>query len=58
MTQKPPSCSLVSANGPSVVTTLPPWFRTTVAVSGGSSPPANTHAPDFWTSRLNSSTAL
>ena len=31
MTQKPPRCSLVSANGPSVVTTSPPSLRTTVA---------------------------
>src|SRR5438445_6265851 len=33
--QKPPSCSLVSANGPSVVTTSPSCTRTTVAVLGG-----------------------
>src|SRR6267154_6792184 len=58
MTQKPPSCSLVSANGPSVVTTCPPWARTTVAVDGGCSPPAKTQAPDDLSSSLNSSTAL
>src|SRR5215467_2166734 len=58
MTQKPPSCSLVSANGPSVVTTCPFWERTTVAVSGGWRPPAKTQAPADWTSALNASTAL
>jgi hypothetical protein len=45
MTQKPPSCSLVSANGPSVVSYSPSRTRTTVAVSGGNSPPPNTKAP-------------
>src|SRR5215470_5356946 len=58
MTQNPPSCSLVSANGPSVVTTCPFWERTTVAVSGGWRPPAKTQAPADWTSALNASTAL
>src|SRR5215467_5671559 len=58
MTQKPPSCSLVSANGPSVVTTWPFWERTTVAVSGGWRPPAKTQTPADWTSALNASTAL
>src|SRR5215831_3085445 len=58
MTQNPPSCSLVSANGPSVVTTCPFWERTTVAVSGGWRPPAKTQIPADWTSALNTSTAL
>src|SRR6266545_4606715 len=58
MTQKPPSCSLVSANGPSVVTTWPPWARTTVAVDAGWRPPANTQAPADWSSALKASTAL
>src|ERR1035438_9858746 len=58
MTQKPPSCSLVSANGPSVVTTWPPWARTTVAVAGGWRPPANTQAPADCRSALKASTAL
>src|SRR5215831_8156100 len=58
MTQKPPSCSLVSANGPSVVTTCPFCERTTVAVSGGWRPPAKTQIPADWTSALNASTAL
>src|SRR5216683_899956 len=58
ITQKPPSCSLVSANGPSVVTTWPPCARTTVAVEDGCRPPANTHAPADWTSALKASTAL
>src|SRR5205807_2086423 len=34
-TQKPPSCSLASANGPSVVRTSAPVASTTVAVSAG-----------------------
>ena len=58
MTQKPPICSLVSANGPSVVTTLPPWARTTVASECGCSPPANTQAPEACSSALKASTAL
>src|SRR5260370_867573 len=58
ITQKPPRGPLVSANGPSVVTTWPPWARTTVAVAGGCRPPANTHAPADWTSALKASTAL
>ena len=58
MIQKPPSCSLVSAYGPSVVTTRPPWPRTTVAVDGGYRPPANTQAPAAWTSALKSFTAV
>src|SRR5215469_9308318 len=57
ITQNPPSCSFVSENGPSVVTTWPPWVRTTVAVEGGCSPPAKTHAPDDLSSALNASTA-
>ena len=31
----PPICSLLSMNGPSVVTTSPPWWRSTVAVFAG-----------------------
>src|SRR5206468_8752517 len=58
MIQKPPTCSLVSANGPSVVRTSPSLTRTTVAVSAGCSPLAKTHAPLAWTSALNSSTSL
>src|SRR5215472_5102777 len=57
MTQSPPSCSLVFANGPSVVTTWPLWARTTVAVEGGCSPPPNTQAPAAWSSALKASTA-
>src|SRR5208282_4598977 len=45
MIQNPPSCSFVSANGPSVVRTSPSLIRTTVAVDGGCRPPANTQAP-------------
>ena len=49
MTQKPPSYSFVSVNGPSVVTTspsvpVPDDGLSTVAVVGGCSPPPNTHA--------------
>src|ERR1700677_3924527 len=43
--QKPPMCSLPSANGPSVTSTPPSAARTTVAVSGGCSPALNTQAP-------------
>ena len=57
ITQKPPICSLVSAYGPSVVTTWPPWARTTVAVDDGCRPPANTQAPAACTSLLKASTA-
>ena len=35
ITQKPPMCSLPSANGPSVMSTSPPSRRTTVAVLAG-----------------------
>src|SRR5207302_2087884 len=45
MTQKPPICSLPSANGPSMVSTSPLWTRRTVAVLEGCRPPANTQAP-------------
>src|SRR5437588_4825204 len=45
ITQKPPMCSLPSANGPSVVSTSSPSSCTTVAVLEGCNPPANTHAP-------------
>ncbi len=58
MIQKPPICSLVSANGPSVVTTWPPLDRTTVAVAAGSRPPANTQTLAFWSSLLSVSTSL
>jgi hypothetical protein len=43
--QQPPICSLVSAKGPSVLRTAPSRTRTTVAVAGGSRPPANTQLP-------------
>src|SRR5260221_5979306 len=49
-------CSLLSANGPSVISMSPSWTRTTVAVLGGWSPPANTHAPADWSSLLNAAT--
>ena len=45
MIENPPMCSLPSANGPSVVSTSPSSGRSTVAVLGGCSPPAKTHAP-------------
>src|SRR5664279_3221294 len=57
MIQKPPMCSFDSANGPSVSTAAPLSIRTTVAVSGGSRPPANTQAPAPRSSSLNVSTA-
>ena len=57
MTQKPPMCSLASANGPSVVIVSPSWTRTTVAVSGPCSPPAKTQRPAAVTSALNASTS-
>src|SRR5664280_412307 len=57
MTQKPPSCSLVSANGPSVMITSPSRSRTTVAVFTGCSPPANTHAPAARSCALKASTS-
>src|SRR5205814_4837388 len=41
----------------SVVTTWPPWARTTVAVDDGCRPPANTQAPADCTSLLKASTA-
>ncbi len=58
MIQKPASCSLVSANGPSVVTTRPSLERTTVAMDAGCSPPANTQAPAERISSFTTSTAL
>src|SRR5690242_14594705 len=45
MIQKPPTCSLPSAKGPSVTSTSPSEARSTVAVSGACRPPVNTHAP-------------
>ena len=45
ITQKPPSCSLVSANGPSVVTTSPFCDLHDGGGVGGCRPPANTQAP-------------
>ncbi len=56
MTQNPPSCSFVSANGPSVTVVLPPSTRTTVALSGGRSPPPKTQAPADCNSALTTST--
>ena len=38
MMVKPPTCSLPSVNGPSVITTSPPVARRTVAVLGGMEP--------------------
>src|SRR5207253_6063519 len=59
MTQNPPSCSFVSANGPSVVMTSPPSATlTTVAVLAGCSPPAKTHFPAALSSSLKTSTSL
>src|SRR5215207_4399300 len=52
-TRKPPTCSLPSAYGPSVISTCLPCRRTTVAVLGSCRPPLNTHAPASlasWTS--------
>src|SRR5450755_1264021 len=43
-TVNPPRCSLPSVNGPSVISTSSPRSRTTVAVLGGCSAPAKTHA--------------
>src|SRR5207302_9110459 len=45
MIRSPPTCSLPSANGPSVSSTSPSWSRTTVAVLAACSPPLKTHAP-------------
>ena len=42
--QKPPNTSLVSANGPSVISVRPPVTRTQVAVSAGCSCTALTAA--------------
>src|SRR5215467_3313909 len=39
MIQNPPRCSLVSVYGLSVIRKSPPDWRTTVADSGGSTPP-------------------
>ena len=52
MTQKPPRYSLVSANGPSVVTVCAVLDRTTVAVSSGCSPQAKTQWPSACSSRV------
>ena len=57
MMQKPPMCSLPSVYGPSVMSTSPSWTRTTVAVLGGCSPPAKTHAPAALISSLSASTS-
>ena len=57
ITQNPPMCSLPSANGPSVISLSPSWTRTTVAVLGGWSPPANTHAPADCSSALKAATS-
>src|SRR6185312_6862560 len=45
MTVKPPRCSLPSVNGPSVIRTSSPCAFSTVAVSGGCRPAANTQTP-------------
>ena len=49
----PPICSLLSMNGPSVVTISPPWWRNTVAEFGGVRPPLKIQTPaaciSFWT---------
>ena len=58
MIQKPPSCSFVSANGPSVMSGSPSVARTTVADAGSCRPPAKTQAPAAWSSALNASTCL
>ena len=52
MIVKPPRCSLPSTNGPSVMSASPSLTRTTVAVLGGCSPPANTQLPVAFSSRL------
>src|SRR5712692_2628572 len=57
MIQKPPTCSLPSANGPSVVSTSPFLTRRVVAVLEGNNPPPNTQAPAFWISALSASTS-
>src|SRR6185295_19760456 len=44
-TASPPRYSLPSRNGPSVSSTSSSWARTTVAVEGPASPPANTQEP-------------
>ena len=45
MMLNPPMTSLVSMNGPSVTTGVPPALDTTVAVSGPCRPPPKTHSP-------------
>src|SRR3984885_6259163 len=57
ITQNPPTYSLPSANGPSVISFSPPSDRTTVAVLRGCSPPANTQAPLCCSRSLNAATA-
>ena len=55
--QKPPRYSLVSAYGPSVSTASPSLTATTVAVSRGCSPHANTHLPCSCSSTLKAPTS-
>src|SRR6266487_2470788 len=55
---EPTMCSLPSANGPSVVSTSPSWTRTTVAMLGGCSPPANTHTPAALSVVLKAATSV
>src|SRR6266568_3092124 len=52
----PPTCSLPSVNGPSVVSVSPPLTRTTVAVLAGCSPALKTHDPAAFRSLPQAST--
>ena len=49
--------SLLSANGPSVISTSPAWTRTTDLVERGSSPPPKIQTPCFTISSFSDSTA-
>ena len=53
----PPICSLLSMNGPSVVTTSPSWWRSTVAELAGCSPPLKIHTPAACISFCTASTS-
>src|SRR5262249_52429396 len=52
--QKPPMCSLVAADGPSVTSTLPSgWARSDLALPAGERPQANFLAPAAINSRFS-----
>src|ERR687893_824038 len=57
ITQKPPTYSGASTNGPSTTTGSPLVASTVLADDGGGGPPGKRHGPDSCRSLLNASTA-